>query len=90
MNTNKPTHTPCPEHSRFANSLAVAWEKYTAFFGRPPYGTTTQIAAMLELMPAKEYAAAPELMAALKVVLRDGCGGWDNMVRAAIAKAEGK
>lgn len=31
-----------------------------------------------------------ELLAALKVVLRDGCAGWDEMVRAVIAKAEGK
>ena len=39
---------------------------------------------------ARLIAAAPELLAALKTVLRDGCGGWDEMVRAAIAKAEGK
>lgn len=38
----------------------------------------------------RDDAIRADLLAALKTVLRDGCGGWDTMVRAAIARAEGR
>lgn len=50
------------EFNPLAESLAVAWRKYTEFFGQIPHGTTQQFAAMIELMPNKRYLDLPKLM----------------------------
>ena len=45
-----------------AEQLAVAWAKYTSFYGQPPHGTVNQLAAMLVLIPAPadaDSAASP-------------------------------
>ena len=85
--TVKTTHTPGPW-------TAVAWAKVQDARGNCVAKTHdarwTSISLDEGAANARLIAAAPELLAALKTVLRDGCGGWDEMVRAAIAKAEGK
>lgn len=79
----------------FAAAVSAAFVKYKNFFGEDPHGTEKQMAAMVELMPDKSFAAAPELLDALKSIM--GCHGAhpipDEIVqkaKAAIAKAEVK
>lgn len=36
-----------------AQSIEIAWSRYTVLFGEPPHGLFQQIMAMLELMPDK-------------------------------------
>ena len=93
MKTKTQTHTPGP----FAISLAMAWQKYHQAFGEVPHGTTVQLAAMLEFMPDRSFAAAPDMVKALTSIMfaaEHGAANPDTltaikrMARAAIAKAE--